>query len=66
MSRTVRKNRKTGKSERDDYNRRTHTDPSCAHHGGCPWCESGRLVKDRRKTIEDYEDEDILGKDSDE
>jgi hypothetical protein len=54
MSRTIRRHRKTGKPERDTYHRRTHMDPSCRHHGSCPYCENGRLhAAKRRAPIEE-------------
>lgn len=48
MSRTFRKNRTTGRRERDTYNRETHAASSCQHHGGCPWCESNRTINSKK------------------
>lgn len=49
MSRTARRNRKTGQPERDSYHRRTHAARSCGHHGGCPWCEGNRTHATKRR-----------------
>ena len=59
MSRTIRKNRVSGKPERDNYHRNTHTDRSCGHNGGCPWCASGRLFRtEKREPVEVTYDEE--------
>ncbi len=49
MSRTFRKNRKTGEPENDTYNRRTHISSGCRHHGACSWCEGNRKHNSKRK-----------------
>ncbi len=51
MARTIRRNRKTGRPERDSYHRSTHAAASCRHHGGCEWCEGNRTVTDQRAGI---------------
>lgn len=37
-----------GKEHRSRYYDSRRFDLSCRNHGGCPWCESGRLYKRRR------------------
>jgi len=37
-----------GKEKRKPYRKSKSFDYSCRNHGGCPWCESNRNVKDRR------------------
>ena len=53
MARTIRKNRRTGKSERDNYCKRSH--------GGrckCGWCDENRFgIKKRRNAQEAQLDE---------
>jgi len=34
-----------GKEKRKPYRRAKAIDPMCRNHGGCPWCEKGRLHK---------------------
>lgn len=46
MSRTFRKERKTKKIVRDGT--RQYVSVSCEHHGGCPWCESNRLINQKK------------------
>lgn len=45
---------KSGKEHRKKYYGAKRYDPSCRNHGGCPFCESGRLrykkkIKDKIK-----------------
>ena len=57
MSKTYRRNKK-GEEYQDKDRRNQKWSRSCLHHGGCPWCESGRLHgNERRKPIQekDYE-----------
>ena len=37
-----------GKEKRNPYRKSKAFDYSCRNHGGCPWCERNRNVKDRR------------------
>lgn len=46
MSRTKRTLRKTAKTVRDGSPQRV--DSSCNNHGGCPHCESNRLIRAKR------------------
>jgi len=45
---------KSGKEHRKEYRGAKSIDPSCRNHGGCPFCEKGRLkykkkIKDKIK-----------------
>lgn len=56
-----------GKEKRKQYRGAKSIDPSCRNHGGCPWCEEGRMHKYRRDMIrmEEQENEFITGDDCD-
>lgn len=52
---------KNGKEHRKEYYRAKAVDPMCRNHGGCPFCEAGRLrykkkienkIKDNLEEIE--------------
>lgn len=45
---------KSGKEHRIEYGTKGQpfcksVSKSCRNHGGCPWCESGRLFKNKQK-----------------
>ena len=48
---TLNKSIKSGKEHRKEYHGAKAVDPACRNHGGCPFCESGRLHK--RKSIKE-------------
>lgn len=42
---------KYGKEKRKPYRGGKACDPMCRNHGGCPWCEGGRLHKHKKREI---------------
>lgn len=40
-----------GKEKRKTYRRAKAVDPMCRNHGGCPWCEKGRLHKNKKAEL---------------
>lgn len=48
---------KHGKEHRKKYYGSGRFDKTCRPHGGCPYCERGRLHKHKRK---DFSDEDKI------
>ena len=40
-----------GKEKRKPYRRAKAVDPMCRNHGGCSWCEKGRLHKDKKAKL---------------
>lgn len=42
---------KYGKEHRKPYRRNKAVDPMCRNHGGCPWCEQGRLHKGKKALL---------------
>jgi len=44
-----------GKEKRKEYRKAKAVDPMCRNHGGCSWCENGRLHK-YKKAEEKYKD----------
>lgn len=42
---------KYGKEHRKIYRRNKAIDPMCRNHGDCPWCEKGRLHKNKRNEL---------------
>jgi hypothetical protein len=41
-----------GKEKRRPYYKSQAFDATCRPHGGCPWCERARLIKDKKSRIE--------------
>jgi len=50
---------KYGKEKRKQYRKAKAVDPSCRNHGGCPWCEAGRMRKLKPQKEEKDTDVDI-------
>jgi hypothetical protein len=47
-----------GKEHRKQYHGAKAVDKSCRNHGGCPYCEAGRMYKYlRQMPVEDVEHE---------
>lgn len=49
---------KHGKEKRKEYKGAKAVDPYCRNHGGCSWCEKGRLHKNKKNELKgkgDYE-----------
>ena len=40
-----------GKEKRKPYRRAKAVDPMCRNHGGCSWCEKGRLHKYKKAEL---------------
>ena len=34
----------------------THNDTSCKNNGTCPWCQNGKIYKNKRRMIDIYYD----------
>lgn len=49
MSKTLRKNHKTGKVYKDKDRKHQKASRSCLNHGGCPYCEGNRLHNSKKK-----------------
>ena len=58
MSRTYRKQYKTGKYVKDGTPQ--HVSSSCEHHGGCPWCENNRLFNQHK--IDEVSSREVIDK----
>ena len=48
----------SGKEHRKPYRGTKSCDPMCRNHGGCKWCEDGRLYKNRKNKLKWSEDND--------
>jgi hypothetical protein len=49
---------KHGKEKRKIYRGSKAFDRSCRNHGGCPWCEEGRMHStNKRKVALEYDEE---------
>lgn len=48
---------KYGKEKRKPYYGGKACSPSCRNHGGCTWCEGGRLYKHKKAEVMYKEDE---------
>lgn len=48
---------KYGKEKRKPYHGGKACDPMCRNHGGCTWCEGGRLHKHKKAEAMYKEDE---------
>jgi len=59
MAHTIRKNRFTGESERDDYHRHAYAARACGHPTRCSWCHSNRTISTLRKERSAEEDMDL-------
>lgn len=51
-----------GKEKRKPYRRAKAVDPMCRNHGGCPWCEQGRLHKNKKAELMWSSEENDRGK----
>lgn len=40
-----------GKEKRKPYYRAKSVSKSCRNHGGCPFCETGRLHKNKKREL---------------
>ena len=47
---------KYGKEKRKPYRNGKAVDPMCRNHGGCSWCEKGRLHKHKVREMK-YKEE---------
>lgn len=41
----------SGKEHRKKYYGAKSCDPMCRNHGGCKWCEDGRLHKNKKNEL---------------
>lgn len=47
---------KSGKEHRKEYHGAKAVDPYCRNHGGCSWCEKGRLHKHKKNELKGKEE----------
>lgn len=59
MSRTNRRERKTGKEVRDGA--RQYITPSCEHGGSCAYCRGNRTFSSSRRIPAEDDGEDVFG-----
>lgn len=48
---TLNKAIESGKEHRKEYRGAKSVDPMCRNHGGCKWCEDGRLHKYKKAKL---------------
>lgn len=51
---------KYGKEKRKPYRKAKAFAPSCRNHGGCPWCEKGRLHKHEKAKLKHTDTTDFV------
>ena len=52
----------SGKEHRKMYRGAKSIDPMCRNHGGCKWCEDGRLHKHKKNELKWGEENDTSNK----